>query len=542
MTVRTFASALLAIYGLAAQSTVAVDGKVIDVSTNSGIPGATVEVADSHNAGVGTLHTGADGSFHIELPSGGKFNLRWRADGYAQPDEYTVISTQPGSSIVGLTLAMTRNAAISGAVVDEETSKPIANVRVWPKQVSYLRGRRELLISGEAVVTDGDGAFVAKNLPPGDYVLEVNGSFAVDDASARIREGYPRTYWPGPGDFEGAVPVRVPAGSMLDVGNVKLRKKDLVGLTVSVVGGACTNGQTYGADLIEDRARSWFSIATLRVPCGRSAKFPNVDPGEYWLRVSASWQREEDREMGIAPVQVWNRDLEVSVAITPPIRIHGKISLERSGGKADGQQSGLPRGLEVSLPPPLPGTGGYISPFSVSAGKVSPDGSFESTSYMPPGGKLQVAVSGMPKNYYVKEVLYNGSRGAGRIFAFNPGAIEQDLEIVCSDRSGALSGTVRDEGGNAIGNAKVLLAPWPANIVSQFPYDATETDADSSGHFAFTGLTPGNYRVIAVPPAARPKLEEPGILVNLFAATDPVEIGEAAAAYRNVALSSGPTH
>ena len=237
--------------------------------------------------------------------------------------------------------------------------------------------------------------------------------------------------------------------------------------------------------------------------------------------------------------EVWG---EVSVAITPPIRIHGKVSLERSGGKADGPQSGLPRGLQVSLPPPLPGTGGYISPFSVSGGKVSPDGSFESSSYMPPGGKLQVVVSGMPKNYYVKEVLYNGSRGAGRIFAFNPGVMQQGLEIVCSDRGGALSGTVRDEGGSAVGNAKVLLAPWPANIVSQFPYDAMETDADSSGNFGFTGLTPGNYRVIAVPPTVRPKLEEPGILMNLLGASDPVEIGEAAAAYRNVALSSAIAH
>lgn len=539
MPVRMFVAAWLAIHGLAAQPTVAVNGKVIDASTNAGVAGAAVEVIDSRKGTVvSALRADMAGSFHIELPAGGRFSLRLQAEGYSPPDEYPAVSTESDSSPLSLTLSLARNAVISGRVADEDTGKPIANVRVWPKQVTYLRGRRELLMSGGAVVTDADGAFVANNVTSGDYVLELNGSVAADDAAARIREGYPRTYWPGAGSFEGAVPVGVPPGSTLDLGTVKLRKKDLVGLTVTVVGGACANGQNYSADLIEDRARSWFSIAALSVPCRRPAKFPNVDPGEYWLKVSAPWQGEADREMGTASIQVLNRDLEVSVAVTPPIRIKGKVSLEGSSGKTDGPKTELPRGLEVNLRPPLPGTGGSISPIPAFPGKLSPDGTFESFSYAPPGGKLQAIVSGMPTNYYVKEVRYNGNPSAGSLFVFSPGAIEQNLEIVCSDKSGALSGTVRDENGNAAGNALVLLAPWPANIVSQYPYDAMETGADSSGSFAFTGLSPGSYRVIAVLPAARPKLQEPGILLGLFGATDAVEIREAAAPYRNVPLTS----
>ena len=72
--------------------------------------------------------------------------------------------------------------------------------------------------------------------------------------------------------------------------------------------------------------------------------------------------------------------------------------------------------------------------------------------------------------FNVKQIRFNGISAAGTQFSFNPGAPEQALEIVLSDQAGGLSGTVRTEDGKAVVNAKVRLTPWPATVISEYPW------------------------------------------------------------------------
>src|SRR4029434_11170037 len=116
---------------------------------------------------------------------------------------------------------------------------------------AYMRGRRELLLGAGATTADSNGTFAMKNLPPGDYVLELNTAVPTQDASAGVREAYPRTFWPGPGDLAGAVSFNLPPGATMNLGDLRLRKRELLSLTVKVVGGACAKGQSYDADLME---------------------------------------------------------------------------------------------------------------------------------------------------------------------------------------------------------------------------------------------------------------------------------------------------
>ena len=520
---------------LAAESTVILTGKAVDVTTNVGIAGASVDIIDDHKGlAVRTLRTAGDSSFRTDLPVATHFRLLTKAEGYSPVDPVTQFSTGPESGDLSLIVLFTRYAGITGRVFDEDTGNPVPNVRVWPKQTEYMRGKRELLLAAGTATADSDGVFAMKNLPPGDYILELNTQVPAQGDSARVREAYPRTFWPGPGDLQSAVPINLPPGATMNLGDLKLRKRELVALTVKIVGGACVKGQSYDADLMEKAARSRISAATLRVPCGGLAKLPNVDPGEYWLAASAPWQPEQDRETGIISVLISTRDVEATVPISPPVRIRGKVLLDRAESDRDGPKPQLPRGLEVALWLPLPGSGTFISPVRILWGKVSPDGLFEYSAYIPPGEKIEAHVSGQPRNFYVKQIRYNGISAAGAQSSFNLGAPGQGLEIVLSDRAGALSGTVRTEDGGAVANAKVKLTPWPAAVISDYPWNALEAVADSSGNFGFTGLTPGNYRVISVSTALSGGLEEPGVLLRLFDAAETFEIAEGAAMYKNV--------
>jgi hypothetical protein len=146
-----------------------------------------------------------------------------------------------------------------------------------------------------------------KNLSPGDYVLELNTPVPAQAASAGVREAYPRTFWPGPGDLAGAVAFNLPPGATMNLGDLKLRKRELLSLTVKVVGGACAKGQSYDADLMEKAGRSRVSAATLRVPCEGLAKLPNVDPGGIGL-LPRRRGSQEDRESGIVSILISTRD------------------------------------------------------------------------------------------------------------------------------------------------------------------------------------------------------------------------------------------
>jgi hypothetical protein len=282
-------TALAAGSALAADS-VAVNGRVVDAVANTGVAGATVEVMNGRGDGASQkLRTAADGSFQLSLPPAARFLVQVSVAGYAPVNPITSFSTRPEPGEQNLKLMVIRRAALRGTVIDEDTGKPIPNVRVWPKRVEYVRGSRELLLPEGAVTAGADGAFSVDDLPPGDYIVELNAPTAAQDSATLVREAYPRTFWPGAGDLAGAVPFTLTPGGVIDAGALRLRKRELIALTVKILGETCQTGQFYDVELEEKYARSRFSAARVRVPCDGSGTIPNADPGEYWLRASASW-------------------------------------------------------------------------------------------------------------------------------------------------------------------------------------------------------------------------------------------------------------
>ena len=61
---------------------------------------------------------------------------------------------------------LVRAGELTGRVVDAETGKPIANLRVYPITLLYAHGR-PTQIGHKPAVTDSEGQFVATGLQPG---------------------------------------------------------------------------------------------------------------------------------------------------------------------------------------------------------------------------------------------------------------------------------------------------------------------------------------------------------------------------------------
>jgi hypothetical protein len=514
-------------------ATVTLTVKVIDGATLAGIPGATVRLIStpridasgkmSHTPFSTDCTTDAGGSFSVEVPEQVRLWLpEIKAAGYAPHDAsaHVEIAGKP----VSVTYRLNRVGTISGRVVDGDSGEPIANLRVAPLLASWARGRRQMVWTSAASVTGKDGSFALGSLTPGEYVLDLN-SFHADKKPTAPVAGYPQTIWPGAGDMEGASPVSLAYGAALRLGDIRLRKRELSRVTVSVAGGPCTRGQMYDVMLAEYSFYTSFTRAYAQAPCGGAAHLVGVRPGEYELRAEAGWQAEKDRELGAMAVQVGAQEEKATVTVSAPIAIHGKITVDRGGA--------MPAGMEAHLF----ARGNKLAGFShvrSSNVTVGSDGAFETTSYVPAGGEVEVDLSHLPAGYYVREVAYDGVAMKGDTFVIHAGS-EGRLAIALSDRAAAVNGTVRTAEGEAVTGATVLLTQWPADVVSGYPFGVETSATTPSGGYSFARLRPGTYRAFAVASELRPKLEEPGVMLGLFAAAETFEAGEGATVVRHLA-------
>jgi len=127
------------------------------------------------------------------------------------------------------------------------------------------------------------------------------------------------------------------------------------------------------------------------------------------------------------------------------------------------------------------------------ASAVAADGSFAVTS-VPPGRFRIAAVSGLPADFYIADVIQNSTSvfDAGfDVDNHSPAAIE----ILISNGAGTVDGIVHDSHMKTVAGAVVALVPESKHFDNRALF-ATAT-SDASGQFAFHGIAPGDYRLFA---------------------------------------------
>lgn len=487
--------------------------KVIDSATSSGIPNATVRVV-----GLDTLHTNAVGVCQAELPTPGRFEvLPPEAEGYRSPPKTTAIIVKPGSGPLALTVSLSRSATFSGRIVDGNLGNPLAGVSVRPLLAEYVRGYLSVRTgAAPTATTDVQGNFVLGELVAGDYKLELHA------------KGYPLTHWPGDG-LQDPITINAPSGSFTSLGSVELRRSELPSVNVTVTGGNCHQGQFYNLELLQSSLTSIFSRAKVACPCGGVATFESVSPGAYEIRVEAPWEALDRRQRGVSTVQVIDRDAAIEIPVTLPIPIYGKLRLEESGD--------LPPDIRVRAWPSTSRiAAAMVHIGATSRSKATADGSFRTAAYIPTDGVIDLDVLNLPWAYYCKEIHYENRVFEGSTFAMDPGVARQQVEVVLSSGAVAITGTVRTTDGKTAVDTQVLLTPWPARVASNYPSAVREASTDSGGAFFFAGLSPGVYRLIAVPSAIRPGLENPGRMLALFEAADSFEVVKRGVAMKNLTI------
>jgi hypothetical protein len=502
-------------------------GTVVEGGTNVPIANAeiTISILDGYRLKeVTKAITDASGSFRVRMDKLHEYFVRAGKPGYTYDGKNPMRHTPSNQAHVKLDkehssaearFVLFRAGELTGHVVDAETGKPIANLRVYPITLLYAHGR-PAQIAHKPAVTDSEGQFVATGLQPGRYLVEMRPQalekeqflvkFSADDLKA-VDSDYQRSYWPGGGGFDMALPVWVLPGDSSSVGTIKARKGPFYRIHLSIAADNCAPGEKVNINA----TMLWFigSSGSGEGECGKDYLLRNFEPGPYSLYV-LSGKTQEDRKRIILPVEVTDKNLDLTIPLGRGVDIHGRIVV------AEGARKPELENIKIRII-----VTGDIQ-FADEWPPASPDSEGRFHFVNRPIARVRISVLDLPANFDVKEIRYNGSVATDNIVALNGNAPVQSLEVIVDDKPALIRGTVVD-GDKTVGHAHVVLLKWPVSIEDVF-LSAKRAEADDDGKFLFAGLAPGEYRILAVMAETADLLDEPHVLERLLSGAETVTL------------------
>ena len=505
---------LLCITGLSAQTPpmVKLTVRVVDSSIGTGVANAYIDLygvggSDAPDHVPDTDFAGLSG---VMVEQNTSFVVHASAPGYAERlSAVTVARTDP----LSVTVSLDRAATLFGHVIDADSGKPLADVPVWVLQVTYVRGTSLLKAAGTPMQTDAKGRFEAQNLLSGDYIVETNFSWESPAGKLPSDQRYARQAWPGGRDIVDATPLFIPPGAAFDFGTISLEKRTLATVKFRIVGDCA--GHSYDVRLVQFYSKGGLDRALAKsVECDQPGSFAQVSPGGYSLIASQTdGQDTASGRIADSWLEITNSDITVDLALrpVPMAAIHGHIVSEVRDGDANNTAV---QGVSISFVSAEPFRG-LAAGTALAANNARADaaGTFEQQVYIPPDGKVAVRLTGLRRNLFVASLRLNGTRVESDEFVLNESAVAQDLEVICSDKFGVVSGEFAGKESDLV---DILLVPWPNGGVN-YPSKVTEIHADPEGKFAFSPVRPGHYRVLAVRSADRQKFEVPYRLMRVLA-------------------------
>ncbi len=496
-------------------------GAVIEPGIEHGVPDANIAIyllggttitpfgnqAQTILRKVGQVTTDSQGKFRFQPEQFGEYQVIASKEGYTDnaPRANVTLSAEHPRREVEFLLG--RTGEITGRIVDDETSEPLANYSIEAAGFLYKNGVPRTAQSALAN-TDNDGRFTVPDLDPGRYVVvtrpRMRGLTRFSDAELETQD-YELSYWPGGHGLDSAAPVTLISGGSTDVGTLKLRKAHLYRVRVTISDSNCPADENVQASVIAIDNQSTEMYGSSEGACGEELVLWNLRPGSYGLVLTHG--QDPDRSMASLTFDVGNKDLNLKASLTRVSNVEGHLVAADGAGKIPFAKLKIMTVGASQLQGPV---------------TVDSEGRFELVSHSPLEKFVIWLIAPDGAGDCVKEIRFNGTVVTGNPIALDGSSGAPSLEIAVDDQPVTITGVVSD-GDRPASKPYVFLTKWPmpAELAFARPQGM---DGDDDGQFRFTELVPGEYRAIAVSQANRDVLDEPGVLQHLLTGTETITL------------------
>jgi hypothetical protein len=397
----------------------------------------------------------------------------------------------------------------------------VTGVRVQVMRYSFSGGGRRLMPAGMMPnSTDDQGSFRVFGLAPGDYYVYATMPPAMAMVSPNGRpvageeQGFAPTYYPGTPSRTDAERVTVGIGQ--EVGGVTfgLTPTRLSRVSGRVVG--IPPGTPPGFLMASPEEGVMGGVGASGGPIQPDGTFelPRVPPGRYTLRVQS--RGGEEALVGMANVTVAGTDLaNVVITMQRPGTIAGRVEFE-GGAPADLRASQV----RVSVVP--------ADPMAMRMSMSGPPEVADDFTFRARGAMGQVFIRGSAgPGWYLKAVHIAGQDVTDEPVTLSTGQSLDGVRVVMTQTRTTLSGSVRDDRGNAVLDTTVLVFPADESRWTFMSRAIRSTRPDTQGRFEINGLPPSSdYRIVAVQNLEDGQANDPEFLASVRDRADRLSLTE----------------
>lgn len=478
-------------------------GTVVDSYSRTPLPDVRISVFTSEASRSASPHAAAisDSRGAFSLPGLGPGRYTLRAEGNSVlPEEILLTVPGPGATPAPpFRLQMIRPATIQGFVFDE-AGNGIANASITLLESRYVNGRS--FVGGAtqgpglsrrdlSAKTDESGAYRFNAVAPGEYYLAVKvqrSSAAITGTTAN--HSFPTVYYPNAINTTTATPISIRSG--LDVRNADVHWRKVATVTVRgrAIGVSENTPVTYYLMTPEGER---VGLSTAR---NMTFEFRDIPPGSYQLTATARDQASEPLGYaGSTRFDAADSDLDsVEIQLHPPADIVGRILPAPGLSNSDLSK----HRISVKYSSVDGQLAGGASGYSV----VKPDGVFVLRHMAAIDWRLTLSEGFLVRAKYGSVDLAS---------TFNPGQeLGATLQLTVGFQTGSVAGTVVDVNHVPSRSSFVTLVPNNPSLRELGQY--LTASSDMTGHFSFSNVPLGDYRIFAWTAIAAGAYTDPNFL------------------------------
>jgi len=451
-----------------------------------------------------SARTDSDGAYVFTQLVPGEYTLRAERRGFAgrvfdragTTSDSKKIAVSGGQVIEKLDFRLFVGGAISGTVMDEE-NQPLENAEVSAVRLTYHRGGLVDEAQVAMVRSDDQGEFRLFDLPPGDYFVRgLNMYLAPEQTTVKPHDVIPvfrSTYYPGTPTAKGAQKVKVRPGGETSGIRFSLSKQSTYSISGTILDPtAATIPKRYFI------SPGYFGSGSMDVtppPPNADGSFlvPGIPSGEYILWAfalmtgpSTDSERQLNFSSGGKIIRVSDSDVHADVQIGPRGEVEGRIVIENSSGRSVA-------GVGVTLLAEL--LKKVFNPFNLYDSTTDQNGRFRITRVET--GRYNFSLYGRTE-MYLKRAVCKKVDYTFRQFTMNAGETFGDCILTLANDTGVIEGQVL-KGEYPVPDQVVVAIPQSPSLRENARYTVTGS-TNAKGEYQLSGVIPGDYLVIAVPP------------------------------------------